>query len=58
MDGEFGHPDLLHLLMLQELELEPARIPAYYSRKPLPVRSHRMLVQLTLSSFAPNSYGV
>lgn len=47
-DGEFGHPDLPHLAMELALVLEPVQqLPAYYSRKPLLVRSHRVLVQLT-----------
>ncbi len=47
-DGEFGHPDQLHLVMEQERVMEPEQqLPAYYSRKPLLVRSHTVLVQLT-----------
>ncbi len=50
-----GESDLgwMHLAMPSGLELVLVQgFPTCYSRKPLPVRSHRVLVQLTSSSFA------
>lgn len=49
-----GESDLgwMRLAMPLGLELVLAQgLPTCYSRKPLPVRSHRVLVQLTSSSF-------
>ena len=49
--GEFVHFGYQHPRMLLEQEPVLEQFPACYSRKPLPMRSHKVLVLLTMSSY-------